>query len=82
MECLEGESLRQRLARDVGPNGVRPRPNAFGPYSDVRARHGVPLQNPHRLPVGTRHGVSVPGRRLANRFRVLLQHSCGYSNKP
>ena len=25
MECLEGETLRQRLARDVGPNGVRPR---------------------------------------------------------
>ena len=44
MECLEGETLRQRLARDVGPNGVRPRPNAVGPYSDVRARHGVPLQ--------------------------------------
>jgi serine/threonine protein kinase len=43
MECLEGETLRQRLARDVGPNGVRPRPNAVGPYSDVRARHGVPL---------------------------------------
>ena len=44
MECLEGETLRQRLARDVGPNGVRPRPNAVGRYSDVRARHGVPLQ--------------------------------------
>jgi len=43
MELLEGETLRQMLARDVGPNGVRPRASAAGPYNDVKARHGVPL---------------------------------------
>src|SRR5208282_5398010 len=53
MECLEGETLGQRLARDVGPNGVRPRPNAVGPYSDIRARHGVPLQIAELLDLAT-----------------------------
>jgi serine/threonine protein kinase/Tfp pilus assembly protein PilF len=52
MECLEGETLRQRLARDVGPNGVRPGPNAVVPYRDVRARHGVPLQIGELLDLG------------------------------
>jgi len=52
MECLEGETLRQRLARDVGPNGVRPGPNAVGPYRDIRARHGVPLQIGELLDLG------------------------------
>ena len=44
MELLEGQTLRQMLAHDVGPNSVRPRASAAGPYSDVRARQGVPLR--------------------------------------
>ena len=44
MELLEGQTLRQMLAQDVGPNSVRPGASAAGPSSDVRARHGVPLR--------------------------------------
>jgi serine/threonine-protein kinase len=44
MELLEGETLRQMLAHDVGPNNVRPGASAAGPYSDARACHGVPLR--------------------------------------
>jgi len=54
MELLEGETLRQMLARDVGPNGVRPRASAAGPYNDVKARHGVPL------PIGTLLDLAIP----------------------
>ena len=54
MELLEGETLRQMLAHDVGPNGVRPGASAAGPYRDVRARHGVPL------PVDTLLDLAIP----------------------
>ena len=44
MELLEGQTLRQMLAHDVGPNSVRP----------VGARHGVPL------PVDTLLDLAIP----------------------
>ena len=44
MELLEGQTLRQMLAPDVGPTSVRPGASAAGPYNDVGARHGVPLR--------------------------------------
>src|SRR5208282_3971432 len=36
MELLEGQTLRQMLAPDVGPNSVRPGANAAGPYGSIR----------------------------------------------
>ena len=54
MELLEGETLRQMLAHDVGPNGVRPGASAAGPYKDIRARHGVPL------PIDTLLDLAIP----------------------
>jgi serine/threonine protein kinase/Tfp pilus assembly protein PilF len=54
MELLEGETLRQMLAQDVGPDGVRPGASAAGLHSDVGALHGVPLQ------INTLLDLSIP----------------------
>ncbi len=43
MELLEGETLREMLARDAGPKSLRPSGKTPPRPDDVWARHGLPL---------------------------------------